>query len=174
MKTSNQNAQQCLDSLFSRYPVLESCEANIVSAYLLLYNTYKQGGKLLLAGNGGSAADAEHIVGELMKSFLFPRPILAEDAEMLTALFGKEGERLSGQLEGCLPAIPLTSMLALSTAFLNDVDPLVVFACVWLWLQRRCFSRYQYLGQLTEHLKRRNGGQSKEYADYWSYRPGWW
>ncbi len=128
MKTSNQNAQQCLDSLFSRYPVLESCEANIVSAYLLLYNTYKQGGKLLLAGNGGSAADAEHIVGELMKSFLFPRPILAEDAEMLTALFGKEGERLSGQLEGCLPAIPLTSMLALSTAFLNDVDPLVVFA----------------------------------------------
>lgn len=106
--------------LFKRYPVLEPLKKNIMDAFNILLHTYRSGGKLLVYGNGGSAADADHIVGELMKGFYLKRPL----EQPLKAKIGELGERL----QSALPAIALTQHLALSTAFMNDVDPSMVFA----------------------------------------------
>ena len=114
--------------LVERYPVLKAIENEVFDAYQILENCYAHGGKLLVAGNGGSAADAEHIVGELMKSFMFERKIQKKYADELVRLYGDEGVALSKKLEGTLCSIPLTSMPALSTAFINDVDPALTFA----------------------------------------------
>lgn len=106
--------------LFERYPSLLVIRDKIEMAYELLETSYLQGGKLLICGNGGSAADSDHIVGELMKGFYKKRPL----SEMDMKRFGALGEKL----QGALPAIALTGHSALSTAFLNDVDPDMVFA----------------------------------------------
>ncbi len=121
-------SEEIFNDLLERYPVLKVCKDEIYSAYLLIKDTYKAGNKVLVAGNGGSASDSEHMVGELMKSFLFPRKISSDDEKMLAEVYGDDGKALADCLEGCLPALPLTSMMALSTAFLNDVNPLLVFA----------------------------------------------
>lgn len=89
---------------------------------------YKNGGKLLIAGNGGSAADAEHIAGELMKRFKTPRPVSREFAEKLKAIDPVRGKDLAENLECSLMAIPLVAHEALTTAYINDVDGLGVFA----------------------------------------------
>lgn len=128
MKKKEENSKQIFDSLIYRYPKLKSCADEIKKAYEFFLESYRNGGKMLIAGNGGSASDSEHIVGELMKSFRFNRKIALEDSNKLSSLFGADGMRLADTLEGCLPAIPLTSMPALSSAYLNDVDPLMVFA----------------------------------------------
>lgn len=107
---------------------MKSVEEDIVNAYLLLEETYTAGGKILIAGNGGSAADAEHIAGELMKSFKLPRPVSSELAKKLSAIDSKRGAVLSQKLECCLTAIPLTAHEALTTAYINDVDAVSIFA----------------------------------------------
>ena len=117
-----------IDLLVSRYPVLESIKQEIIEGYLVFENCYVNGGKLLIAGNGGSAADAEHIVGELMKRFKLPRPISEDLSEKLKEIDLERGEELSKQLESSLMAIPLVAHEALSTAYINDVDGLGVFA----------------------------------------------
>jgi len=114
--------------LFERYPCLESCREDIEKAYKVLRDSYINQGKLLVAGNGGSASDSEHIVGELMKSFLIERKVGMELEEELVRIYGTEGEKLAGMLEGALPVIPLTSMPALTSAFSNDVNSAAVFA----------------------------------------------
>lgn len=119
---------QLRQELFDRFPRLSCCRASFDQAFSTLLNCYREGGKLLVAGNGGSAADSEHIVGELMKSFLFNRKISDEVERNLVKCFGEEGAHLAGRLEGALPAIPLTSMTALTSAFANDVDAAVSFA----------------------------------------------
>lgn len=116
------------DRLIRKYADLESCLPDIRRAFELLVETYRGGGKVLICGNGGSAADSEHIVGELMKSFLRPRPLPAELCEKLTALFPVEGRYLADRLEGALPAISLVSQVSLSSAFGNDVAPDLIFA----------------------------------------------
>ena len=108
------------EKLFTRYPSLSALKENIMHAYMLIDNAYKKGGKLLICGNGGSAADADHIVGELMKGFYKRRELNAKEKERL----GKIGE----QLQGALPAIALSQHTALSTAFANDVDSSLVYA----------------------------------------------
>lgn len=128
MKRKTMTSEQIFNELFLRYPQLEVCKKDIIESYHLLKTIYKEGGTLLTAGNGGSAADSEHIVGELMKSFLFNRRISAQDEEKFKELYGEEGDELASKLEGTLRAIPLTSMPALSTAFINDVDPTLTFA----------------------------------------------
>lgn len=128
MNKKTMTAANIYEELFTRYPALEACRDDIYEAFMLLKDTYLKQGMLLVAGNGGSAADSEHIVGELMKSFKFGRAIPAEDAAKLKDLYGDEGAELAAKLEGALPAIPLTSMPALSTAFMNDVDPSLTFA----------------------------------------------
>lgn len=128
MKKKEKNSIQLMDELFERYPQLISCKEDFIKAYECLKSSYSSNGKLLAAGNGGSAADSEHIVGELMKSFLFNRKINSDFQKELTQKFGDEGEQLAGKLEGALSAIPLTSMPALTSAFANDVDAAVSFA----------------------------------------------
>ena len=127
MKKKERNTEEVRAELFQRYPSLTACRAEFDAAFRLIREAYVSGGRLLVAGNGGSAADAEHIVGELMKSFLFNRAI-EPDVKGKLALFGEDGEILAGKLEGALPAIPLTSMPALTTAVINDADATVDFA----------------------------------------------
>lgn len=117
-----------IDLLMERYPSLESAKDDIVAAYLLLEESYKNGGKLLVAGNGGSAADAEHIVGELMKGFKLPRKPEIDFAEKLVAENQELGAVLAENLQGALPAIALDGHPALSTAYMNDCEPLLCFA----------------------------------------------
>lgn len=117
-----------IDLLIERYPKLEVCKEDIISGYELLEECYTNGGKLLIAGNGGSAADAEHIAGELMKRFKTPRPIPNELKEKLVEIDPVRGENLSKNLERPLMAIPLVAHEALTTAYINDVDGLGVFA----------------------------------------------
>lgn len=107
-----------MDSIFERYPELKCCESDIENALDLIVETYKNKGKVLVCGNGGSAADCEHIVGELMKGFLLKREI--NDDRLSTDL--------KDNLQGALPAISLCSQTALMTAFNNDLDPEYVFA----------------------------------------------
>lgn len=117
-----------LDALVDRYPILAPQKEDIRALYELIRQSFASGGKLLVCGNGGSAADALHIVGELMKSFTLPRPIDAEAARLLSERFGQEGERLVASLEGALPAVALVENAALSTALQNDVSGGVSFA----------------------------------------------
>ncbi len=114
--------------LLERYPSLESAKDDVIAAYLLLEECYENGGKLLVAGNGGSAADAEHIVGELMKGFKMPRKPEIAFAEKLVAENKELGSILAENLQGALPAIALDGHLALSTAYMNDCEPLLCFA----------------------------------------------
>lgn len=117
-----------LDTLIERYPRLEVCRKDIADAYMLMKECFRHDGKLLIAGNGGSAADAEHIAGELMKRFRIPRPVTHEFAEKLKAVDPVRGADLAKNLECGLMAIPLVAHEALSTAYINDVDGLGVFA----------------------------------------------
>lgn len=114
-----------LQELLTRFPALAPCAADIEQAFELLRACYQRGGKILLAGNGGSAADAEHWSGELLKGFASKRPLPAD-------LRGKLPAELAAGLQQALPAIPLTSFIALNTAFANDVNAAFAFAqLVW-------------------------------------------
>ena len=117
-----------VNELISRYPSLEVCQDNIVKGYLIMEEMYENGGKLLIAGNGGSAADSEHIAGELMKRFQVSRPVPEEFAKRLKSIDHIRGEKLAQNLEQALIAIPLVAHEALTTAYINDVDSLGVFA----------------------------------------------
>ena len=117
-----------INLLIERYPSLESAKGDIIAAYLLMEECYENGGKLLVAGNGGSAADAEHIVGELMKGFKMPRKLESAFAEKLIAENSELGSVLAENLQGALPAIALDGHPALSTAYMNDCEPLLGFA----------------------------------------------
>ncbi|NIK67839.1 SIS domain-containing protein [Paenibacillus sp. BK720] len=117
-----------LERLMGKYPELESCREDILKAFGLLKATYEKEGKLLLAGNGGSAADCEHVVGELMKGFMSKRPLPPSEREKLLVHGEEEGSYLSDHLQGALPAISLVSHSALATAFINDVAADMMFA----------------------------------------------
>lgn len=128
MKILDQRLKKHIDLLIQRYPVLASCQEELIKAYLIMEECYEHDGKILIAGNGGSAADSEHIAGELMKKFKLPRPVPQEFADKLKAVDPMRGEALAEKLERGLMAIPLVGHEALSTAYINDVDGLEVFA----------------------------------------------
>lgn len=107
-----------MENLLNRYPSLEICKDDIENALKLILDTYKNGGKVLVCGNGGSAADSEHIVGELMKGFMLKRPVCDE----------RIPEYLRKNLQGALPAISLPSQSAILSAFINDVEPDMMYA----------------------------------------------
>lgn len=123
-----QKVAQHLDLLVERYPALAACKNDVEKAYQIMTQSFANGGKLLIAGNGGSAADAEHIVGELMKGFCNPRKIDAQFAEKMKAVDPEMGAVLAENLQGALSAIALDGHLALSTAYINDCEPLLCFA----------------------------------------------
>jgi D-sedoheptulose 7-phosphate isomerase len=117
-----------LDELVRRYPVLAPLRGAIESAIRALESCYASGGKLLVCGNGGSAADSDHIVGELMKGYLRPRPVSADAAARLRAADPLLGPALAESLQGALPALNLTAGAALLSAFGNDVRPELAYA----------------------------------------------
>jgi D-sedoheptulose 7-phosphate isomerase len=117
-----------LDELSERYPCLSACKEEIRQAYNTLVRCFENGNRLYICGNGGSAADALHIVGELMKSFVAKRKVDAEFVKRLSELFPNDTDALSGNLQGALPAYALVENTALSTAFSNDEDAGYVFA----------------------------------------------
>ena len=128
MRELENRLKKHIDLLVERYPSLESTKEDIIAAYLLMEECYENGGKLLVAGNGGSAADAEHIVGELMKGFKLSRKPDHAFSEKLVAENQEFGLVLAENLQGALPAIALDGHLALSTAYMNDCEPLLCFA----------------------------------------------
>lgn len=128
MKQLNNRLQKHIELLMERYPTLEVCKQDIINAYLIMEDCYERGGKLLVAGNGGSAADSEHIAGELMKRFKIQRPVSDEYAKKLVEIDPERGPDLAKNLERSLMAIPLVAHEALTTAYINDVDGLGVFA----------------------------------------------
>src|SRR5256885_10282967 len=117
-----------LSSLLARYPVLAVCNRQVDAEVDLLAAAYKNGNKLLVCGNGGSAADSEHIVAELMKGFLKRRPISAADAAKLETAGGPAGKEIASRLQGTLAAISLPSQMSLLTATANDGNFDMVFA----------------------------------------------
>lgn len=128
MKELERRLEKHIDLLVKRYPVLEQCKDDIINGYLLMEEAYENGNKLLIAGNGGSAADSEHIAGELMKRFKTPRKVPDDFAKKLCEIDPDRGPSLAENLECGLMAIPLVAHEALTTAYINDVDGLGVFA----------------------------------------------
>lgn len=117
-----------IEELIERYPNLSVCEDSIRKAAEVLIDSYKKGGKLLVAGNGGSAADSDHITGELLKSFVKKRVPEKTLLDSISKIDEGTGSYLADKLQGSLPAIALTNNSALMTASLNDVDGNVMFA----------------------------------------------
>jgi D-sedoheptulose 7-phosphate isomerase len=117
-----------LIKLIEKYPDLKPCIADIQSAFELLRLTFGGGGKLLICGNGGSAADCEHIVGELMKGYLLPRPVSISVRRRLLQNDPIQGQYLADHLQGALPAISLVSQSGLLSAYANDVASDMGFA----------------------------------------------
>lgn len=128
MRTLEDRLYKHIELLIKRYPSLECIKQDIIDGYLVMEESYLNGGKLLIAGNGGSAADSEHIAGELMKRFKTPRPVSKELAAKLKEIDPVRGGELAKNLECSLMAIPLVAHEALTTAYINDVDGLGVFA----------------------------------------------
>jgi D-sedoheptulose 7-phosphate isomerase len=120
--------EKMLEDLVVRNPELGAAKKDISKAFELLKNSYENKGKLLICGNGGSAADSDHIVGELMKRFSIPRAIPEELKTKLESNFGEQGKYMASKLEGSLPAISLNAHNALSSAFANDVDAQLIYA----------------------------------------------
>lgn len=126
--TNQQRIKELLADLIRRYPKLEKEKEAIHITYAMLAQAFQTGGKLLVAGNGGSAADSEHIVGELMKGFEKKRRLDPSFHQKLTSADPVLGSKLCEKLQGALPAISLVGHPALATAYLNDVDPILGMA----------------------------------------------
>ena len=120
--------EKLLEALFIRYPLLTKIQADIKKAIDKLTEVYNNKNKLLICGNGGSAADSEHIAGELLKSFQKNRDIDQEFKNQVKNLFPDKADKICSTLEGALPVISLTSHISLNTAFANDANPVFSFA----------------------------------------------
>lgn len=172
-----------IKELIERYPALAACEKDIRAAAEAIIESYKAGGKLIVAGNGGSAADSDHITGELLKSFVKKRKPEEKFLAALSSIDSDTGTYLSDKLQGSLPAIALTNNSALMTASLNDVDGNVLFAQqvmgfgkkedVFLGISTSGNSKdviyalvvAKALGVKTVALTGKSGGKCKELAD---------
>ncbi len=120
--------QEQLKRLVARYPELDICLPTVTRAFEILAEAYRRDGKVLICGNGGSAADSEHIVGELMKGYLLARPLPESVRARLIDAFPQHGTYLADHLQGALPTISLVSQTSLLTAYANDVAPDMTFA----------------------------------------------
>jgi D-sedoheptulose 7-phosphate isomerase len=124
----NRELNPLLGSLIVKYPELTECLPDIETALERVKTTYRRHGKILLCGNGGSASDSDHIVGELMKGFMSPRPLPLRQREQFLHHFPEDGAYLANHLQGALPAISLVSHTAFISAYANDVSAEMVFA----------------------------------------------
>ena len=117
-----------IDDLIGRYPVLSVCKDDLRAAVEAICESYRAGHKLIACGNGGSASDAEHIVGELMKGFLMPRKLDQAMADKMQQVCPDEADYFMKTLQGALPALSMVNQVALNTAFANDQAPDLSFA----------------------------------------------
>lgn len=117
-----------LNELMTRYPQLRVCEEAILCAEKMMLDTYREGGKILVCGNGGSAADSDHIVGELMKGFLLKRKMSDSDAKKFKDALGDDADELIEKLQCGIPAISLPAQSAVLSAYVNDVDAELMYA----------------------------------------------
>ena len=117
-----------VEELIERYPALAVCREDLRAAVQAICESYAGGHKLLVCGNGGSAADSEHIVGELMKGFLLPRKLGAQERQAFEKACPASAAYLMENLQGTLPAVSLVNSVGLGTAFANDQAPDLVFA----------------------------------------------
>ena len=172
-----------IKELIERYPALSVCEKDIRSAAKAIIDSYKAGGKLIVAGNGGSASDSDHITGELLKSFVKKRAPEPKFLSALSSIDSDTGAYLSDKLQGSLPAIALTNNSALMTASLNDVDGNVLFAQQVMGFGKKedvflgistsgnskdviyAFVVAKALGVKTVALTGKDGGKCKDIAD---------
>lgn len=170
-------------NLYERYEVLITAKESIENAKSALIKSFEAGGKLLLCGNGGSCADCDHIVGELMKGFLSKRPLTGEQKRAMIKNAGYIDEKWLDQLQGGLPAVSLTAQSALNTAFCNDVNPELMYAQQLMGLGKKedilfCISTSgnsknvcaaaavgKALGITVIGLTGQSGGKLKEIAD---------
>lgn len=172
-----------LNGLIRRYPILKECSSDIEKAKDALIECYKNNGKVLICGNGGSCADSDHIVGELMKGFLKLRPLSEEKKSEMKKNCNLIDDELLSKLQGGLPAIALPSITALNSAFCNDVDPEMIYAQSLMALGRKndvliaistsgnsknvfaALKVAKALGVKVIGLTGNTGGKLKEYAD---------
>ena len=126
-----------MDDFLKRYPILSATATEIRQATTMLVQGFRTGNKLLLCGNGGSCADCEHIVGELMKGFLLRRTLSSEQKQRMKLLCPQLDENYLDRLQQAVPAIALPSFTALNTATCNDVDPELVFAQAMMGLGKK-------------------------------------
>lgn len=119
---------QIMESFYNKHPEFTLIKENIMEACQLITDAYRIGGKLLVCGNGGSCADSDHIVSELMKGFLLYRPLDIELKNRFKQYFGENGWKVSEKLQYSLPAISLNAHISFSTAFTNDVDAELAYA----------------------------------------------
>jgi len=117
-----------VSKLFSLFPALSCVEESINQAFEIIKDTFTSDGTMFVCGNGGSAADAEHMVGELMKGFLLPRPVNQAFKNTILGLYGEEVSTITSSLQEGMRAISLNGHPSLTTAFGNDVDYSMVFA----------------------------------------------
>lgn len=116
-----------MSELYTRYPALLACKEQIEEASALLLECAKNGGKILLCGNGGSCADADHIAGELLKSFVLRREPTENDKEKLRAACPEDADFLINNLQRGIPAVSLPALCAVNTAYINDAEPAMVY-----------------------------------------------
>ena len=161
---------EIFETLLQRYPILEASRADIWKAFELLKTTYENDKILFVAGNGGSAADSEHIVGELMKSFMAKRKIDDEFSQSLCDMFQETGEQLASSLEKGLPAVSLPSLTALSTAIINDVDGKMIFAQTLNSIGRKDDLRNKHFRKFKKHCICNDGCKSKRITHSGTYR----
>lgn len=177
------NTESIINRMLINYPKLEACRRDILEAAEAMTLCYQKKGKLLVCGNGGSAADSEHIVGELMKEFALRRRLSEETKNEFRKMFGEKAEYLCNHLQYALPAISLVSETALSTAYSNDNAADLYFAQqVWGHGQPgdillgittsgnssnviHAVEVAQFKKMVTIALTGRDGGQIKDMAD---------
>lgn len=123
-----ESTKQAVYELIHRYPALSVCEADLLAAVEVICDSYRAGHKLIVCGNGGSASDAEHIVGELMKGFLLPRKLGKDMEAKMREVCPDEADYFMENLQGALPAMSMVNQVALNTAFANDQAPDLSFA----------------------------------------------
>lgn len=128
MVSLERSSNAIINDLLKRYPSLDGIKDDIINTILTMLNAVKNNKKILICGNGGSSSDSNHIVGELMKSFIFKRNIDNVFYEKLQKSFPDEAEYYLNNLEGTIRSISLTSQTALMTAYANDKEPDLIFA----------------------------------------------
>ncbi len=124
----NERTGSLLQDLMARRSELEPQTENIKKMLDMMIDTYNNGGKILVCGNGGSNSDAEHIVAELMKSFMLKRKLPNDLRQKMADMFGYDGEFLAENLQGSLPAINLNAHGSLISAYSNDVVSITGYA----------------------------------------------